>query len=342
MSEQKKILVLGGTGAMGTYVVPALIKRGYRVEVVSLDERASDHPSLTYIQANGSDNAYMQELLRNQYDAIIDFLMYGTEAFRARCRMMLENTGHYLFLSSYRVYAGESPITEESPRLLDVSDDQRYLATDDYSLYKAREEDILRGSGFHNYTILRPSIIFSQRRFQLVTLEAQLNVERALRGKPVILPEAARNVQATMTWAGDVAKMFARIVFNPKTFGEAYTIATAEHQTWETVAKYYHDIIGTEVIWVDTPTFIRALTGHYGDDHSKHAEWQLCYDRLFDRVVDNRKVLEATGLTQADLTPVKDALRRELTALPEGVSWGGAGSPADVRMDEIVAAWKKG
>ncbi len=336
--ESKKVLLLGGTGAMGVYVIPALLSCGYKVDVVSLDNMESNDQNLTYIQANALDDNFVKELLKNRYDGCIDFLMYGTEAYRARHKMMLENIGHYVFLSSYRVYAGETPITEESPRLLDVSTDERYLATDDYSLYKAREEDIIRASGYTNYTLLRPSIVFSKRRFQLVTLEAHLTVERALRGKTVILPEAARNVEATMTWAGDVAKMMARILFNPVTFGEAYTVATAEHRTWETIAGYYEELIGMKTAFVDTETYIKILTGHYKDDWSKHAEWQLDYDRLFHRVVDNSKILSATGLTQTELTPLKEGLRRELTALPKETSWGGAGSDQDKRMDAIAAS----
>ena len=53
-----------------------------------------------------------------------------------------------MFLSSSRVYASqESPIREDSMRLLDVSHDSIYLKTDEYALAKARQEDILRKSG---------------------------------------------------------------------------------------------------------------------------------------------------------------------------------------------------
>ena len=47
MSSQKKVLVPGGTGAMGVYLVPELLKMGYKVDVVSLDDRESDNESLS-------------------------------------------------------------------------------------------------------------------------------------------------------------------------------------------------------------------------------------------------------------------------------------------------------
>ena len=44
----KKILVIGGTGAMGVYLVPELVKRGYQVDV----------PSLENILSKEGDNPY--------------------------------------------------------------------------------------------------------------------------------------------------------------------------------------------------------------------------------------------------------------------------------------------
>ena len=315
MSVQKKILIPGGTGAMGTYLVPELLRMGYRVDVVSLDDRTSDHPSLRYFRANFKEDGIADTFLKNEYDAIVDFMVYGTDEFCEKVFPLIRGCGHYIFLSSYRVYANEEhPITERSPRLLDISKDQKFLATDDYSLYKARGENFLKASDLPNWTAIRPAITFSQRRYQLVTLEAPLVVGRARAGKKVVLPREALSVQATMTWAGDVAKMIARLLFNPATYREIYNVSTAEHNTWETVASYYQRLIGLEYVAVDKEDFLNLVT-----DGTEHPRWQLEYDRLFDRIVDNTKILNVTGLKQSDLTPVYDGLARELNALPQNV-----------------------
>lgn len=253
MSE-KKILVLGGTGAMGVYLVPELATMGYKVDVVSLDKAYSDNEQITYIQANAKDNVYLQDLLKNQYDAIVDFMLYSTKEFEARYEMMLDSTTHYIFFSSYRVYADSQVITEDSPRLLDASEDKAFLATEEYeySLYKARQEDILRESVFNNWTIVRPAITYSKYRYQLVTLEANVVVYRALNNLPIILPKDALSVQGTMSWAGDVAKMLAHLLLNPMALKETYTVSTAEHHTWQEIADYYKELIGLEYIPVDT------------------------------------------------------------------------------------------
>lgn len=316
----QKILILGGTGAMGVYLVPELLHMGYQVHVISLDEKKSDHPHLVYTKADAMDDGVLYGLLQNGYDAVVDFMLYhSTEKFKNRHAMLLENTGHYLYLSSYRVYADKDPvITEGSPRLLDVSKDRKFVSSNDYAMFKARQEDVLKQSYFQNWTILRPAVTFSKRRYQLVTLEANTLIYRAFHNKPIVLPKEAMPVQGTMTWSGDVAKMISRLVCNPKAYQECFTVATAEHHTWEEIAGFYQELCGLKYVTVDTETYLRAVS-------LEEVDWgvrrQLMYDRLFDRVIDNRKILAVTGLKQSEFMPVKDALRLELQNLPHDTVW---------------------
>ena len=329
MKQNKKVLVLGGSGAMGVYLVPKLATMGYEVKVICLDEMVSNHPLITYVRADAKNPAYMKELLQEKYDAIIDFLIYMTEEFKACHNLLLQNTDHYFFLSSYRVYSGQSPVTEETPRLLDVSEDRDFLATEDYSLYKAREEDILQNSIYQNWTIVRPAITYSKRRFQLVTLEAPVVVARALKGLPVVIPREALNIPATMNWAGDVADMFCGLLFNPKAYRECFTLATAEHHTWGEIAEYYREIIGLEYVAADTADYLKILGS------SVYAWYQLGYDRLFTRIIDNSKVLRVAGLKQEDFMPLRKGLEMELSTLPKDYIWPEAKAIWD-GMDEYL------
>lgn len=333
MKLNKKALVLGGTGAMGVYLVPELAARGYEVKVISWDEVASKHPLISYVKADGKNIEYLRELLKEKFDVIVDFLMYPGQEFNERYELLLENTAHYFYLSTYRVYDGvEVPITENSPRLLDNSKDKDFLATDDYALFKARGEDVLRNSKYKNWTIVRPAITYSKYRYQLVTLEAPVVVARALKGLPVILPEAALSVQATMSWAGDVAQMFAGLVLNPEAYGEAFTLATAEHRTWGEIAEYYKEIIGLEYVAASTEDYLKIKGGSQG------ARYQLDYDRLFDRIVDNSKVLRVAGLKQENFMPLRKGLEKELSALPKD-TWTDASAIWE-RMDDYAKAHK--
>ena len=334
----KKALLLGGTGAMGIYLTPYMLDMGYKVDVVSLDDAVSDNPSLKYIKMNAFDNDSLAQLLKNDYDAIVDFLIYSNpeETFGSRMELLLSSTQHYIYLSSYRIYANEDKIiTEKSPRLLEASNDREFLALKDceYSLYKAIGEDMLAASGHKNYTVIRPAITYSKFRFQLTTLEAPVLVYRMTNNKTVMLPEEAMNVQATMSWAGDVAKMIARLVLNKETFGETYTVSTSEHHTWKEIAEYYKEIGGLNYITVDTETFLKIWA-----NNNKLLENQLRYDRFFERVIDNTKILNATGMKQSELMSLHDGLARELSLLPKNYVW--PHSDTNDRMDEYLKNMK--
>ena len=305
----KKILVMGGTGAMGRYLVPKLAQRGYRVDVVSLDQ-LPDQQNIHYIQRNILDDEALLQQLSTGYDCIVDFMVYPTAHFHGRHKLLLENTDHYIFLSSYRVFAdSDHPLTEASSQLLDVSRDEEFLASDDYSLKKCRGEDILEQSNYDNWTVVRPAITYSQKRAQLVTLELP-HILAALREKrPILLPETARNVQATMTWAGDVAEMLARLLLDATTKRQAYNVTTAEHNTWEQVAQIYGELYGLRHEWTDEQTYLEAKAKYDKSGRvTNGSRWQLQYDRLYNRVMDNSKILAQTGLQQQELKSLYDGL----------------------------------
>ncbi len=329
MSTGKKVLVLGATGAMGQYLVPLLAEMGYQVDGVSFDEKKSEIPGVTYIKANAKDKEVYRDFLKQGYDGIVDFMIYGTGELPWFVPNALDHTDHYIYLSSYRVYDNkEHPIRETSPRLIDASDNVMLRNSEDYSIYKARGENIIRSLPRKNWTMIRPAITYSLMRYQLVTLEAPNTVGRAFAGKAVVLPEQARNVQATMSWAGDVARMIAGLLFNEKALCETFTVSTSEHRTWGEIADYYKDLCNLKAVWVDKEEYLRILTP---DPYETYARWQLEYDRLFDRIVDNSKVLAVTGMTQESLISLYEGLKREIARCPRTHEW-----PVNTRMDDYL------
>ena len=57
------------------------------------------------------------------------------------------------------------------------------------------------------------------------------------------------------------------------------------------------------------------------DPYCPGARWQLEYDRLFDRIMDNSKVLAATGMKQEELMPLYDGLKHEIARCPRDFQW---------------------
>ena len=310
----KRILVIGGTGAMGVYLVPLLAKNGYSVTVVANDETMpEDYENVRFIKANMLDMSAVRKFAEEDYDGVVDFMIYNTSNLGKYLPVYLDHTRHYVYLSSYRVFADEQhPVVESSPQLLNASTDYELRYSDDYAIHKAKGECFLRGWKTDNWTIIRPAITYSKYRCQLITLERPQIMGALKANKPVVLAENAMNVQATMTWAGDVALMITRLLFNQKAMRNDYNVTTCETRTWGEIAEYYKDIFGLRYLVGTEEEYLRARAG---GDYERWMVWQLHYDRMFNRIMDNSKILRDTGLKQEDFTSLYDGLKREKATL---------------------------
>lgn len=295
---------------MGANLQRVLAEAGHEVTVTSRSVHVSHNSSISFVRGNAKDPVFLSGLLGEGWDCVIDFMVWSTAEFSERFDSLLRATSQYVFLSSYRVYSDSPVITEDSPRLLDVVHDLEYLVTDEYALSKARCENLLFSSGVRNWTIVRPAITYDgSGRFQLGVLEAAEWLPRALRGIPVPFPREMLSKQTTMTWGGDVARMIAALVGNPAAYGEAFTVSTSEHTSWDEVATIYKRIVGLTLAPCGLDDFIQARGGEY----------QIRYDRMFDRVTDNSKILIAAGLSQSELATMEAGLVQQLGSYLESV-----------------------
>ncbi len=286
-----KILVLGGTGAIGNDLVRILAQNGNDVYVTSRSTRESKDANLIYIKGNAADDNFLKELLKDTYfEAIVDFMSYSTDAFRKRYSNFLKATDQYVYFSSSRVYAESTdPITENSARLLDVCQDEEYVQTDEYALAKARQEDLLRNSGKLNWTIIRPYITYSDIRLQLGFQEKEVWLYRALHGRSIVFNTDIADKTTTLTWGRDVAETLATVVGNKEALGQAYHITQTSTMKWKEVLEIYSDTI--EEITGNRPNIILEDSSEKLSNVS--GRWmQRKYDRLYNRVFDNSKISE--------------------------------------------------
>ncbi len=306
MYKNKKVLLIAGGGTLGTYTAKELLRLGCDVDVVCLEDKESDNEHLKFYKSYATEEFLKDLFKENHYDGIVNFIHYrNPDDYKPLHKFLADNTDHLIFLSSYRVYADmEHPITENAPRLLDVSDDEKFLAEEDYALSKAKAEDFIRAEEPKNWTIVRPVISLSKLRFDIVTTSRRIVLESAREGKTVYLPAYAKNLTAGLDWSGNTGKIIANLLFKKETFGEAYTISSAPNLTWGEVADIYTDLIGTEFEWIDTYEWLKNKENNY--------YWAELYDRFFDRAVDNSKVLAATGLKSEDFLSIREGIIIEL------------------------------
>lgn len=284
-----KILVLGGTGAIGMPLVGILAAQENDLYVTTRRGRIAHKKNIHYITGNAQEIDFMRELLEQSFDVIIDFMVYDSGQFRKRMNLLLENTKQYIFFSSARVFAdtGEKLITEKSKRLLDTIEDETYLETDEYALAKAREENLLQDSIYRNWTIVRPYITYNKERLQLGVMEKETWLQRALEGKTIVFSKDIGNKYTTLTYGGDVASRIAGLVGKAEALGEVFNITTAQTAKWTSILEIYLDALEEEIgrkpniCWQDNAEMISRIC---------HNQYQIKYDRLYDRRFDNSKI----------------------------------------------------
>ncbi len=306
------ILILGGTGAMGTPLVDILSEiQTNEIYITSRSVRDS-HNNIHYIQGDAHDLTFIKYVLNSHYDAIIDFMVYTLHEFSERIELFLEHTNQYFFLSSSRVYADNDMdrIKEHSPRLLDVTTDDEYIKTNEYALAKAREENVLFNSKYTNWTIIRPYITYNDERLQLGVFEKENWLNRALSKKKIVFPKDVADKYTTLTYGYDVSKIMTKLIGNEKAFGQAFHIVTEQMIKWKDVLKLYIDVIEEETGY-RPEVFMTESSNEIGNVSCK--KYQITYDRLYNRCFSNEKVKLTLGY-DVEYTDVYEGLKKCLTS----------------------------
>lgn len=290
----KKVLILGGTGAMGVYLVDIL--NGTNEWEIKVTSRSPHAPkgNVTYIEGNARDNGFLNDVLCNtRYDAIIDFMNYNYDEMAARVIKLLSSTDHYIWFSSCRVYAqSDSPLTEESPRLLETTKDKAFLSTNRYALRKARQEELIVRSGYSNYTIIRPYITYSDSRLQLGIYEKEQWLYRILKGRDLVINKGILGKKTTLTLGYDVALAISKCVANPAAIGKTIQIASSETMTWYEILKLYLSVIKEKT---GTSPNIYLCDTMEAIDELYEGGYNTIYDRVYDRSFNSELIEKVLG-----------------------------------------------
>ena len=298
------VLILGGTGAMGSHLVSLLANAtgGYKIYCTSRQARKNSD-NVQYLKGNAHDLDFISKVLSaNQWDAIVDFMSYSTREFQDRVNILLDGTKHYIYLSSARVYAeSQQLLTEDSPRLLDVCKDTSYLSTDEYALKKARQENFLRTSEKTNWTIVRPYVTFSEYRLQLSPLEKEFWLYRALNRRTIVFSKELANKTTTFTYGYDVARGIASLIGKKEAFAEAFHIVGNETYKWSDILEIYLDALEHHTGIRPKVMMLEEWKPFLGGNR-----YQVKWDRLYNRTFDNSKINKF--IDTSSFKPIRESL----------------------------------
>jgi NADH dehydrogenase len=216
MPRLQSIVVLGGTGFLGTRLVARLIKDGHRVTVLSRDREQHKHllvlPGLTLENCDVYDEAYLSERFRGK-DVVINLVGilnergFGGSGFR---RAHTELTRGVL----------QAARSAGSARLLQVS--ALKAAPDAPSYYlssKGEAEQLIRDSGTAlDWTIFQPSVMFGPG-------DSFLNrFARLLATIPWVLPLAKPNARFQPVFVDDVVEALRRCLHGGSCSRQTYEL----------------------------------------------------------------------------------------------------------------------
>ena len=328
-----KILLLGGTGAMGTPLVELLRDTNNEVFVTTRQDLSDE--KINYIKGNARDNSFLKTIVESQFfDVIFDFTVSKTEEFKEKIPFVLDNTNQYFYFSSCRVYAdSKEKITEKSDRLLDVINDAEYLKSDEYALAKAREENILIESGKKNWTIIRPYITYNSYRLQLGVYEKENWLNRVLEGKTVVFPLPIASSITSLTYGNDVARALVKLINNEKALGQIVQIVNEQSLTWNEVFEIYSSVINkrtgiiSKVKYLDNCDSLYRVWGQY----------QIKYDRMFNREFDSSKLIDIIG--PFEFTDVKKGLTKSLEEFLDNPIWRKININYELWSDVYTGEW---
>ena len=315
MYKDKRVLLIAGGGTLGTYTAEELLRLGATVEVICPEEKISDCERLIFHRDYVSEELLSALFAKKHYDGIVNFIHYkDAQDYKKIYPLLIENTDHLIFLSSYRVYADEQhPITESAPRLFDVIKDEDFLANENYAVPKSKCENYLRSErAGEPWTIVRPVISFSERRLDMLMYSQHLVLRAAKEGRELLLPSLVRDYKAGLDWAGNSGKLIANLLFKPHTYGETYTVYSGHGLTWGEVADIYHEITGVNFRWCSEEEYLASEKNRL---NTKMLMWQWKHDRRYNRDIDCSKILKATGLSEKDFGTIAFGIRQELKKL---------------------------
>jgi nucleoside-diphosphate-sugar epimerase len=227
------VTVIGGTGHIGTYLVPRLLELGHKVLVVN---RGQQRPYLSHgawqqvqylrmdREAEEAAGTFGNRIASAQADAVIDLTCYTLESAVQLVEALRGCVSHFLHCGTIWVHgpAVEVPTTEETPRRPFGDYGCRKATIESYLLEEAR----LRG---FPATVLHPGHLVGIG-WKPLNPAANFNPElfsRLARGDEVLLPnhgmETVHHVHAD-----DVAQGFVRaLAHRSVSIGECFHVVSA-------------------------------------------------------------------------------------------------------------------
>lgn len=248
------ILVIGGSGFVGTVLTRAFAAAGHKITVLSRGQRNIPDGVETIIGDRKDHAAFKTLVADHSFDAVFDCLCYNAQDAQSDVEAFAGKIQHLFFLSSDFVYGGDDDVvirTEEAAR----------QAYNGYGQKKAAAEDVFAQAWQQQQfpsTILRaPHILGAGRPLgtgSLKNRDATL-LDAIRKGVPiVVLDDGALLIQPVTHH--DVANATLAALGKRDTFGQAYNMMGDDVVTSRRYYEIAGQIIGCEAKFLSVPSSV--------------------------------------------------------------------------------------
>jgi uncharacterized protein YbjT (DUF2867 family) len=245
------IVVLGGTGFLGTRLAARLIKDGHRVTVLSRDAQQHKHllvlPGLSLENCDVYQEAQLSERFRGQ-DVVINLIGilnergFGGDGFRRAHTQLAQNV-----LQAAR-FAGVTRLLQVSALKAAIDAPSYYLRT------KGEAEKLIREqTGALDWTIFQPSVMFGPG-------DSFLNrFARLLAAIPLLFPLAKPNTRFQPVFVDDVVDALLRALHGGASSRQTYQLGGPKIYTLREIVDLVAKLTGRRRWIIALPNFAARL-----------------------------------------------------------------------------------
>ena len=276
-----KVLFIGGTGNISTYVSRLCIQKGIELYLLNRGTRDVDIPGVQIISGDISKPEQIIPLLKDhKWDAVVNWIAFNVNDIERDIDLFSNKTKQYIFISSASAYQKppSHPVITESTPL--------YNPYWDYSQNKIACEERLN----HEYqnknfpvTIVRPSLTYDT---VLPVIMGGWNeytiIDRIKKGKEIIVHGDGTSLWV-VTHAEDFAKGFIGLIGHQQAIGHSFHITSDEVLTWDQIYNALAEAVGIEANIVH-------ISSDFIVEHEKSLLGSLLGDKSYSVIFDNTKI----------------------------------------------------
>ena len=273
----RRVVVIGATGHVGTYLVPRLVRAGWEVVALSRGEREPYRPAPEWRavrrvqvdrEAEEAAGSFGARIAGFDADAVVDMICFTAASARQLIDALRPSRPLLAHCGTIWVHGAVARIP--------VTEDERRTAYGDYGTGKAEIEALL-----HRETIAGgvPSVVLHPGHitgpgWEVITPAGNLDRDvwrRLATGEPLALPDLGLGVLHHVH-ADDVAQGFERALARPQAIGSSFHVVSEQAMTLRGLAAGVAGWFGRDPVLelVDWAEFERRVGAEHAGATREH------------------------------------------------------------------------